>query len=60
MRDRGDRRVLDQVVGVGIAMDEPPREGAQTFELVQDRFRAHGHSMPRPREVLAVWYGKPG
>jgi len=53
MRERADRRLLQQIVGIRVAMHEGPREGAQSFELAEHGIRTHTRSMPRPFEVLA-------
>ena len=54
VRDRGDRGVLDEIIGLRVAAHERPREGPESLQLAEHGLgtRSHLHSMPRPGRVL--------
>jgi hypothetical protein len=56
MLERGDRGVLQEIVGVGVAVDERACERTQPLELLEHGLRRHLLSiMPPPTRVLARW-----
>src|SRR5262249_52843061 len=52
MLEGGNRGVLQEVVGIGIAMNQGTRKRAHPLELTSHRFDVHTERMPRTMKLL--------